>query len=354
MKTLSKLYLPFILLLSVSGFAQNNNILKDSLWSYSIHKYACELPLLDSSCVYVGADVAPITCLYKQTGKLKWKLDMDVRSYKKGFLHTIRDDHNGRIFFNGESNDLYAAEKATGKILWKYELKFDDDVCSRITILHDTVFINPAEPIFVAITTKGKIAWKTNLTSYCVGYAIDKNIIFCQLVNGGFCVLDRSSGKIIKSVSKGGRGEFFTHPPCFFENTVVMGNDIDSVSSFDKNTFERTWTIYDRKIHCSDNGNLYCYNDTLFIKLDPTSSNPVWRINGNFGWFLQPTVYNNKVYLQTRHRFYIINNETGELLYECPFNYKSYTKPIVENGIIYMGFTERYVAVKDPTFKIKK
>ncbi|MDZ4757293.1 MAG: PQQ-binding-like beta-propeller repeat protein [Bacteroidota bacterium] len=352
MKTLSKIQLCLLLLSSLAANAQEeNSILKDSIWSYSIYKYPCELPLIDSNSVYLGADVSPITCLDKKTGKLKWMLDVELAIHKKGFLHTIVGDNKGRIYFNGTAKNLYAADKKTGKILWKFDLKFDDDVCTKISLFNDTLFLNPVNPIFIALTTAGKVAWATDLSKFCTGYTMDKSTIFCQLKGGGFCLLSRRNGKLLKFVSETSRGEVFAHPPKYFDNTIVLGNERDSVRGLDKATFKTLWSLNGAIIQCADNEQLYIHNDTLFMKTDPRNGNQLWRIYGDFAWFLQPTVYKSKVYLQTRHRFYIIDNETGEILYECPFNHKSYTKPIVENGIIYLGYAENYVAVQDPTEK---
>jgi outer membrane protein assembly factor BamB len=324
------------------------DILNDTIWTYRIEKYPNELPLIDSNYIFVGADKSPIVCLDKKTGKENWKLDINLSEYSKGFLHTIQDDRKGNIYFHGSSKDIFAVNKNTGKILWKHESKFDDDLFSKITISNDSIFINPHEPIFLAISTNGKVLWKRKLPSFCSGYTICGNEIYCQVIDGIY-ILNKKTGIIIKKKQVSFRSRSrFSNPPICIDNSVIVANSKDSVICFEKGSLKFKWTLNNIKGIWRENKSVYVYNDTIFQKIDIENGQPKWSIKDDFGWYIQPTEQKSIVYLQTRHRFLILNDNTGKLLFNSSFPYKSYTKPLIENGIIYLGFTINFVATKNP------
>lgn len=351
MKTFLKAQLFILVVFIAPAFGQETfNILTHTLWNYSVERaYPSFVPLIDGNSIFIGTDRSPVVCLDKRTGKEKWKLDINLSDYPKGFIHPIQADKKGNIYFNGTSKDIFAVEKLTGKLLWKYEAKFDDDFFSRITVVGDTIFVNPCEAVFLAISTTGKLLWKARLDSYCQAYSVDEQKVYCQLMNGELCVLDKGSGRKISSTKLFAASYKFEFPQVInHNNTIILSNTRDSIVCLDKTTLKAKWSLNNAKNLCIDNNSVYAYNDSTFYRINPINGKILWSISDNFNWQLYPTEYNLTLYLQTRRKFFIVNNVTGELLYLSKFPDKSYSKPIIENGIIYIGFSGMYMATRAP------
>lgn len=329
---------------------KDSRIFNDTIWTYRIEKYQNRLPLIDSTSIFIGADNSPVVCLDKKTGKENWKLNVTIAEYRKGFVHTIRDDKRGNIYFHGSSKDVFAVRKNNGEVLWKYESIFDDDIYSRITILENTIYINPADSFFLAISTNGKLLWKTNLPSVCSGYEIDGNEILCQTTNG-ICILNRTNGKIVTTKKVFDNIPYYTFPPICLNEFLLVGNSRDSLACLNRKSFKREWTLTNVKNIWKEDNSVYVYNDTAFWKININSGQSEWSIKGDFNWPIQPTEYRGNLYLQTRYRFLILDSKSGKLLFESPFPFKSYTKPLIDNDTIYIGFTSNYIAVKNPIYK---
>jgi outer membrane protein assembly factor BamB len=327
------------------------NLLSDTLWTYSLNSLPSEIPLIDENFVFVGGDRAPVVCLDRTTGKEKWKLDVQIEEYHKGFIHTIRDDKKGNIYFNGTSKNVLAVKKSNGHLNWKYETKFDDDIFAKIIVSNDTLFVNPVAPEFLALSTHGKEFWKTGLSSVCMGFVMDESRIFCMLGDGALCVLDRKNGKVINSFQAFPSRGKFSVTPVTLNKSLVVCNGRDTVIGYDRNTLKEKWMLTGMKAVYEDNKSVFTYNDTLFQRIDDHNGKTVWKMQGDFRWYLQPTIFGNFLYLQTRRFFYIIDNLNGRVLYFAGFPDKSYTKPQVKDGIIYVGFSGKIAAIKHPATK---
>lgn len=339
-------------LVIVSGYAQDRkNILADSIWGHYIYKYTSEYPLIDSKNVYVGADVAPLTCLDKKSGKVIWTIDVPVGGYKSGFIHSVVDAGNDKILVNGMSKNLYMLDKKTGKILWTYVVDFDDDLKSYIQIIHDTIYINPESPYLIALNMDGQEIWKSNIGNNCTGYSISGDEIICQLYRGGCCIIDRKNGALIKQKTIFETTAVLMHRPFMDDSIIMMGNGTDSLVVLNRKDFSFAWGYSHAKNYIYHQGFIYVYNDIWMKKLDAHSGKEIWTIDGDFAWHFEPSFFEGKIYIQARHNFVIANDHDGKVLYACKFGHKSYTNPIIEKGIIYVGIASHYMALKDPTSK---
>ncbi len=345
------LFLIIIISLPVSDLSGQTqiNILNDSIWTYGLKGYPSEIPLTDKNYIFTGADGTPMTCIDKYTGKEIWKLNGP--GYDRAYIHTIRDDQEGNIYFNGMRKNIYAVRKSDGTALWTHECQFDDDIFSNITIAESVLYINPAENNFLAISTAGKLLWKSQLPGVCFAYSIEDDQIYCQLKNGVY-ILDRESGKIQSKIIYDSVARMrFPFPPVSAENLLIVQRN-DSIFCHDKNNkLKILWSLPGVNALVYENKSLYTYNDMTFQKVDIRNGKILWTLKGEFSWYLQPALYKSNLYLQTRHQFYIIDNMTGEVNFLSPFRFKSYTKPLIEDDKIYLGFGGKYLCTKNPVSK---
>jgi outer membrane protein assembly factor BamB len=337
------LYIIALVFSTLICFAQPYaNLMSDTIWTYSIKGYPSEVPLLNSDAVYLGADASPFVCLDKETGKEKWRLDVTLSG--KGFIHTVHD-HEGTVFTNGTSKNLIAMRKNDGKVLWTYECKFDDDLFSVITIADEVLYVNPLAAEFIALSIQGKLQWKTVLPDICLSYTVQNEMIYCQLSDGTY-TLNRKNGKFNKiiDVHTGNRSPF---PPAFIENKLLVHYH-DTLTCFDQKTYRKLWSIDAIKGFSVQNNQVYAFSGRHFNKINLGNGKNLWQLEGDFAWYLQPSVFGSSVYIQTRHQFLIVDDLSGSLQFESNFPYKSYTKPLVEANRIYIGIGGKFVCVKNP------
>src|SRR5262249_43331918 len=87
---------------------------------------------------------------------------------------------NGGMFFSGPQNEVWAAEAATGKILWTYHRTLPRQMplcCGMVNrgvaILGDRVFLGTLDAHLVALdVATGKVAWDVRVGDHAAGYSI--------------------------------------------------------------------------------------------------------------------------------------------------------------------------------------
>lgn len=225
------------------------------------------------------------------------------------------------MIFAGTADDgwpkdcgIAAICQETGRLLWKYKTR--NSVKSDIRIIQDRIVTQDTEGNVYCLDFSGKEIWTAKTELLCPNnssssIAADEKYIYCggqQLV----CCLNVSDGSMVwqKKLAAGN-----TSPAGFvlYRNLLLTGAHWDRLYALDRATGEILWTNNSHKL-------------SYFV--------------------MTPAVSNGFVFAGSWNRLYKIDLSTGETVKYKEiegYTFNSATTPYIEDGIMYMGTTDRGV-----------
>jgi outer membrane protein assembly factor BamB len=250
-------------------------------------------------------------CLDAKTGKVKWSFNTD------GPVITSATPHNGSIFFCVVTYkltvELFKLEITTGRRLWSQILPAPID-SGTITAYSDMIYFTCRNGMVYAIEEeKGKIAWKTKITSsqnlYSCAVADERSVYVGSYDDNLYC-LDRKNGEV--------KWKYTVNLP-IMSTPAISGNSIVFVT-YDEEKLKENQRGRS-KIHC--------------VTLE---GKKVWEIEAEIGSFASPSISNGKVYLfYGWENFSVINLKDGSIIYNEKIKTVSTNSPAIANGKVIFG-----------------
>jgi alcohol dehydrogenase (cytochrome c) len=127
---------------------------------------------------YEGTRFSNLTQLNRDNVKKlvpKWNMAFGVSDAQDSQTTVV----NGRIYVTSSQNKVFAADGATGHIVWKYERSLPGDLGPRlccdsvnrgVAVYHDKVYLATLDGFVVALNnTTGKVEWEVKLADYTAG-----------------------------------------------------------------------------------------------------------------------------------------------------------------------------------------
>lgn len=219
---------------------------------------------------------------------------------------------------------IAAVRKDTGKLLWKYKTK--NSVKSDIAVISGKIITQDIEGNVYCLDSSGNEIWTKKVKLLCPNnssnsIAVNENYIYC----GGqqqVCCLNVSDGSEVWQATPSSAN---TSPSGFVlhENMLFVGAHWDKLYALDASTGKTLWTNNSHKL-------------SYFVTT--------------------PAVYDGHLYAASWSRLYKIHAESGQTVKyrEIPdYTFNSATTPYIEDGIMYLGTTNRgVVAVETENLEI--
>lgn len=245
-------------------------------------------------------------CLDAKTGKEKWSFCTE------GPVITGATPQNGSLYFSvftyKQSFELFKLEIATGRRLWSQILP-DFVASDSITADDDMIFFTCGDGMVYAIETlKGKILWKTKITSTqkllsCV--IVDGNNLYAGSYDNNLYCLERKTG-VVKWKFDARFPIMCT--PALSENKLVF-------ATFDEEKFKQG--EYGRS-------KLICVN---------TDGKKLWETDAEFGSQSSPSISNGKIYAYYGSgNLAVLNLKDGSSIYKEKINTLSTCSPAIAEG----------------------
>ena len=226
-------------------------------------------PLVDGELVYVGNASGRFLAVNRATGQIAWEFRVEsaeasakitagatttattgtVRTVtgKTGIFSSPAADAE-RVYFGANDGFLYALDKATGKLTWRFETGgaiYGDPIVDEE---NDTVLVGSGDGRFYAVKrADGKLAWSALLGGTAEGAAlIVGDEVWVTSWAGAVHRLDRKTGKIKQRIANG--GGYYTPGPCTpaFDpgaGVVALTNTDSKVYGFDLSTGRQRWVV---------------------------------------------------------------------------------------------------------------
>jgi len=325
------------------------NIEVKLLWRYDFAEggYPNQRSAIDDKAFYFGSDLGNIRALDKETGKRIWEANTELGS--KGFFHTIAQDDE-YLYCNGTQGNIYKIDKKNGEVVWTVKTRFDDDVLNKINVVGDMIYANPVLQEFFALNKDGEEVWKTKLPDLVFSYTIHNDKIYANVGVGSFMVLDASNGRILTTKEISGKFNYYPEP-AIAENTVIISDlSTRQLKAFDSETMREKWIDSTHQFLSAyeSNGVILAISNNQFARLSPADGSILWEVKDKYPRICDPVVFDDKVYLQSREKFIVIDVKSGKVLYESDFKHKSFMQPLVTKDAIYMGYNGKIMKAERP------
>jgi outer membrane protein assembly factor BamB len=256
----------------------------------------------------------------KASGKLIWKFET------KGAVNSSPAIHQNNVIFSSADGIIYSVDKNTGKLVWKFKTKGEqrydlwDYYLSSATISDNVAYIGSGNSTIYALRAdSGKMLWsyKTNGVVHATPVLKD-NTVFVGSYDGNFYALNSQSGKLIWKFKTVGDAYFpkgeIQRAALVHNNTIIFGS--------------RDYNIY---------------------AIDAKTGTGKWNMKERGSWIIAtPLLYNNNIYFGTSdtHRFYCMSAESGELKWTLPLNMRVYgTASRIDNEIVFGCFNGKVYSV---------
>ncbi|HNT35460.1 MAG TPA: PQQ-binding-like beta-propeller repeat protein, partial [bacterium] len=139
---------------------------------------------------------------------------------------------NGMLYVGANDGFLYALDARNGKIQWKFETGLE--VIAKPLLLKDSIFFGSADGNFYAVSSKGKLLWKTPSESGDGFYswpATDGKNIFSGCDDGYIYCFDAASGN---------KNWVFKDTGYAVESAVCFADDVVYAGSWDRYIYALT------------------------------------------------------------------------------------------------------------------
>ena len=282
-------------------------------------------PATIRSVVLEGGTLAASHCYYNDfrktvpAGSCKWTVSLGGH-----ILYSAPASRDGVVYVGTiddgwPKNCLVAAiREETGQVLWKYRTK--NSVKSDIRILRDQIIVQDTEGNVCCLDLSGKEIWTARVDLLGPNHssnriAVDEKYIYCGGQQHIYC-LNASDGSQVwnRKLSEGN-----TSPTGFvrYENMLLIGAQWDKLYALDAATGEVLWSNNSDLLH-------------------------------NF--VMTAAVNNDCLFVTSRNRLYKIHIPSGNTIAYREIEgylFDSATTPYIENGVMYMGTTNRGIVAVD-------
>lgn len=250
-------------------------------------------------------------CLDAKTGKEKWSFGTE------GPVVTAAIPYNGSVFFGAATYkgtfELFKLEIATGRRLWSQILP-NIIGSDAITAYADMIYFTCQDGMVYAIEEgKGKIDWKTKITStrYLLSCVVaDERSLYVGSYDDSLYCLDRKNGDV--------KWKYEVNLP-IMSTPALSGNNIVFVT-FDEEKAKEGQKGRS-KIHCVT-----------------TEGKKVWEIEAEVGSQASPSISNGKVYLfYGWDSFSVLNLKDGSIIYNEKIKTVCTNSPAIADGKVIFG-----------------
>ncbi len=213
---------------------------------------------------------------------------------------------------------IVALREEDGEVLWRYRTK--NSIKSDIHVRGGRVVTQDTEGNVYCLDLSGNEIWKKKVELFgpnnsSSGVAVTENYVYCGGQQQVYCLRALDGGEVWRRELSGGN----TSPAGFVlhENILFVGAHWDKLYALDAATGETLWA-----------------NNSDGLRY----------------FIMTPAVYNGCLYAASWSRIYKIDIKSGQTLQcreieGCTFH--GATTPCMENGIMYLGTTNRGVAAID-------
>ena len=325
------------------------------LWTFTTGGPIYSSPSVVDSVVYVGSQDRNLYALNKSTGTLLWKYDTMERG---DIVSSSPAVSNGVAYMGGMKTKIHAVDAFSGDLLWKYKLPIRTTVRSSLSssaaVADGIVYIgNMDGTVYAFSEDTGDLLWsyvipRSNYDEHNIfsSPAVADGIVYVQTYGENLYALDASTGALLWNyLNENGRSAFSS--PAVSEGVVYAGGGrTNTFHAFDARSGNILWEfssggIMDSSPAIADGRVYFGCNDNTSYALDAATGAQLWNFTTGGRVRSSPAVANGVVYLGSNDgNLYALDAVTGNLLWTFTTGGSVSSSPAVAHGIVYFGSSD--------------
>lgn len=311
-----------------------------------------------------------------QNGTIKWTFELNNSGVWTDMISSPAY-YDSIIYVGSSDQNIYAVNAFTGKEVWHYHTNSTlGFFYSSPVVTNGTVYIPGYEPKFYALDAKtGGIKWSRDFPrDFQSSPAYYNNSIFITSNDGTLYAIDASTGNTIWYQGSTTSGvDYSQNSPCVKNGVVyaiadVHTLDIDNpvmneLSAVDGTSYHGLYATFyfpagTHLFSCPtiDDSIVYVGGDSALYAIqngDLMYYNQVWKFKAGGSIVGSPVYDDSLVYTTTFNGVvYAVNKQTGvqKWIFDTYLgNNGIQTSPVVANGVVYFGSTDRFWALNAKT-----
>ncbi len=314
---------------------------KSSFWNKKPFQFST--PFVDGKLLLIGVDAGVFYGLDAEKIKKIWQ-------YKtEGPVQARASTAGEAVYFGDADGYAYALSKSDGKEIWKVPL--DSPILAAPLIVNDRVyFVTENGKLFALQRDSGQELAHTDPLDKTVGFSVRRTSD--PVWSGGLILFGTSPGVLL----------------AYHENGSLawvkqLGDRQELVYDLDSRPLVEGNNVYvttaDRKVFCLDRtsgnvlwsndqaggpndlaideGKLYASGGGVLQAMDPSNGDFFWEQDFETPEISSPAISNKTVAIVTTNdKFYLVDNETGDIMFERFVKKGSFGDPLFVDGRLYI------------------
>jgi len=314
---------------------------KSSFWNSRPYQFST--PLLSEGKIFVGVDAG---YFYSIDTKLKNK----IWTYKTdGAIQAEAAVYGSEVFFGDCKANVYALDGATGAERWKS--KVDTSVLAQPLVTGDRVYIaTMSGRLFALDRGSGVELWHTDAFDDDFGFSVRRaaapvlrdGLIYVGSSSGMLIAYRETDGRIVWTRQLGDRrSQVFDvdSKPLFVGDKIYVTTADNSLFCIDTVTGRIDWDA-----NAGGSSDPILYGDKMYVSgaggvaaLDPIEGNFIWQQDLEEAGLSSPAAGKDYVAVaSTKQRLYLIDSDTGDILFQRYIRGGSYGDLVVANDMLYV------------------
>lgn len=302
-------------------------------------------PVVNNGIVYVSNGSAGDGMLYAfdpSTGNTLWTYSGIYPSTFGGLSFIVA---NGMIYSYTRGGYVIALNTKTGQTVWSTNISVTESngylyapYLNGLAVANNIVYVNIPNDLYAINARTGQMLWST--MGPASGLAIANGIVYADGSNKLYAI-NALTGEKLWTTALASPGV-----PVITNSAVYV--DSDKLYAFHARTGELMWTAPvtgDSIVLVAADGNIYATvgrQDDEITAFNAQTGQYLWTHNFNTPNITGPLVANGIVYIGSSDKLYAIDDQTGQMLWTFPSGDKFLSSPTIANGIVYAASDKLY------------
>lgn len=239
------------------------------IWRFEADEAFEASPAYHNGAVYIGSNRGTFYAVNAQTGQLLWSCKTDGKITGSANIAVHPKTEQTLVIFGSYDNNLYAADAADGRIVFKYAAQ--NYINGAVAAAQGTAVFGSCDANLYLVPLDAPEKSRTiDAGSYVAANpVIFEGVVYAGNYDGVFLAADMASGAILWRFDKA--DDAFFSSPAVSERAVVVGCRDGKVYSFSRRTGEILWTFaaqdsFDSSpLLCGDKAAVGCSDGRLYL-----------------------------------------------------------------------------------------
>ena len=314
---------------------------KSSFWNRRPYQFST--PLVYGNRLYIGADAGFFYAIDVTRSAKVWTFRAE------GPIQSRAAAADGAVYFGDCKGFVYALESVNGGLLWK--VKLDAEIMAKPLVAGDRLYVvTMSGRLFALDRRRGVEIWHTDASERSFGFSVRRSadpvlkggLIYVGTSAGTLFAYRESNGEIAWVRQLGGKqGTVYDldSTPIFFEKCLYIASADERLFCLNPENGQVAWSIdvggandllfHKGRLYVSDGGSLYA--------VEPATGGLLWQQDLETPGLSAPAAGQNYIAIvSTKDKLYLIDDETGDILYERYVRKGSFGDPVVVNDQIFV------------------